>query len=188
MIIWYTAPMHPHQHQPGDLDADLGLSPPPIHLKSAFAMLRVSALLSDELDRELEKATGLGLSEVLVILQIMFSGGRLKMADLADTLVVTRGGVTKIVDRLVSAGYLDRVPSETDRRVVYARVTEDALEMIRTHQPTVEAVTERRLAAMLDETELEQMHEMMHRLSCDNPGWTPPEAVAESTVEATSIR
>ena len=51
--------MHPH-HAPGELDIDADLSPPPVHLKAAFSLLRVSALLSEELDRELEKATGLG--------------------------------------------------------------------------------------------------------------------------------
>jgi DNA-binding MarR family transcriptional regulator len=178
--------MHPH-HYPGDLDARVGLSPPPIHLKSAFSLLRVSALLSHELDRELQNATGLGLSEVLVILQIMFSGGRLKMADLADTLVVTRGGVTKIVDRLVSAGYLDRVPSEEDRRVVYAQVTDEAMKLIRTHQPLVESVTERRMATLLNKIELEQLHELMHRLSCHNPGWEPPEAVADPEAEGSHV-
>jgi DNA-binding MarR family transcriptional regulator len=171
--------MHPH-HAPGELDTDVDLSPPPVHLKAAFSLLRVSALLSEELDRELEKATGLGLSEILVILQIMFSGGRLKMADLADTLVVTRGGVTKIVDRLVSGGYLDRVHSVEDRRVVYAHVTDAATDLIRTHQPMVEAITARRFAVLLDETEVDQLHELMHRLSCENPGWAPPDSVVQS--------
>lgn len=171
--------MHPH-HAPGALDIDVDLVPPSTHLKAAFSLLRVSALLADELDRELERATGQGLSEILVILQIMFSGGRLKMADLADTLVVTRGGVTKIVDRLVSAGYLDRVPSEEDRRVVYAEVTNAANELIRAHQPMVEAVTAKRFAALLDEAELDQLHDLMHRLSCENPGWEPPDSVVES--------
>ena len=171
--------MHPH-HAPGDLDVQVDLVPPSTHLKAAFSLLRVSALLSDELDRELERATGQGLSDILVILQIMFSGGRLKMADLADTLVVTRGGVTKIVDRLVTAGYLDRVPSEDDRRVVYAQVTGAAMELIRTNQPMVEAITARRFAELLDESELDHLHDVMHRLSCENPGWAPPDSVVES--------
>jgi DNA-binding MarR family transcriptional regulator len=174
--------MHaPHHHG----DESNGLGPVPLHVKSAFSLLRVSALLADELDRELEKAAGLGLSEILVILQIMFSGGRLKMTDLADTLVVTRGGVTKIVDRLVDAGFLDRVPSEQDRRVIYAELTDAAHDLVRTHQATVEAVTGRRVAGMLNETELEALHDMMHRLSCDNPGWAPPAAVA--TTQSASV-
>lgn len=156
------------------------LDPPSLHTKAGLSLLRVSALLSEELDRELQASAGLGLNEVLVILQIMFSGGRLKMADLADSLVVTRGGVTKIVDRLVTAGYLDRTPSAEDRRVVYAEVTEEAFRLIKANQPVFEAVTERRLAGILTTKELDQMHDWMHRLSRDNPGWAPPDAVGEA--------
>ncbi len=107
----------------------------------------------------------------------MFAGGQLKMADLADTVVVTRGGVTKIVDRLVAGGFLDRVPSAEDRRVVYARVTDAAAELIKTNRPVFIGVTERRLASLLNPTELDTMHDLMHRLSCENPGWEMPEAM-----------
>jgi DNA-binding MarR family transcriptional regulator len=179
MIVNYTDFMHAN-HAPGHLDVHPeGFEPPPTHTKSAFSMLRVAALLSEELDRELVKAAGIGLNEVLVILQIMFSGGRLRMADLADTLVVTRGGVTKLVDRLVAAGYLDRVQSQDDRRVVFAEVTDAAQQLIHDHQHVVVAVTERRLGGLLSDAEIDQLHEFMHRLSCDNPGWEPPESVAE---------
>ena len=166
-------------------DVDHGLDPPRTATKVAFDMLRVASLLSDEIDGELQEASGWGLSEALVILQIIFAGGRLRMADLADTLVVTRGGATKIVDRLVDAGLLRRVPSQEDRRVVFAEVTPEALDFIRRHQPVFEAVAERRLGGLLDPAELDQMHEFMDRLSCDNPGWEPPAAVEESPVRRT---
>ena len=42
------------------------------------------------------------------------------MGDLAEALVITRGGLTKLVDRLVKAGLLERTFCETDRRVSYA--------------------------------------------------------------------
>jgi DNA-binding MarR family transcriptional regulator len=163
-------------------DIDHGFDPPQTATKVAFGMLRVASLLSDEIDKELQEASGSGLSEALVVLQIIFAGGRLRMADLADTLVVTRGGVTKIVDRLVDAGYLERVPSEDDRRVVFAEVTPAAFEFIKQHQPVFEAVAQRRLGGLLSAEELERMHEFMDRLSCENPGWEPPAAVEESPV------
>lgn len=162
-------------------DIHPGLDPPQTSTKVAFGLLRVASLLSDEIDKELQ-ASGVGLSEALVVLQLIFAGGRLRMADLADTLVVTRGGVTKIVDRLVGAGYLERVPSEEDRRVVFAEVTPAAFEFIRRYQPVFEGVAERRLAGLLGPEELERMHRFMDRLSCENPGWEPPAAVEESPV------
>jgi DNA-binding MarR family transcriptional regulator len=48
---------------------------------------------------------------------------RMKMGDLAEALVITRGGLTKLVDRLVKAGLLERTFCETDRRVSYATLT-----------------------------------------------------------------
>ena len=38
----------------------------------------------------------------------------------------------------------------------------------------------RGLAELLDEAELDHLHDVMHRLSCENPGWTPPDSVVES--------
>src|SRR6476661_104180 len=45
---------------------------------------------------------------------------RMRMGDLAEALVITRGGLTKLVDRLVKAELLERTFCETDRRVSYA--------------------------------------------------------------------
>jgi len=45
---------------------------------------------------------------------------RMRMGDLAEALVITRGGLTKLVDRLVKAGLLERTFCESDRRVSYA--------------------------------------------------------------------
>src|ERR1700750_1309991 len=47
-------------------------------------------------------------------------GERMKMGELAEALVITRGGLTKLVDRLVKAGLIERTFCDTDRRVSYA--------------------------------------------------------------------
>ncbi len=155
-------------------EADLGFEPISEHTSAAFSLLRVSALLTDELDRELQENAGLGLSEMLVLVQLMLVGGRFKMADLADALVVTRGGVTKIIDRLVEAGLVERVPSDSDRRVIYAQITEQAKSKVREHQHRFDEVAHYRLAELLNNSELQKLGAMLDRLSCENPGWEPP--------------
>ena len=159
-------------------EADLGFEPISVHTSAAFSFLRVSSLLSDELDRELQEKAGMGLSEMLVLVQLMLAGGRFKMADLADALVVTRGGVTKIIDRLVDAGLVKRVPSASDRRVIYAEITDDAKAKVRTHQHIFDEIARRRLAELLDQTELISLRDIVDRLSCENPGWEPPDLEA----------
>jgi DNA-binding MarR family transcriptional regulator len=62
---------------------------------------------------------------------------RLKMGDLADALVISRGGLTKLVDRLVKAGLLERAFCATDRRVSYAVLTSSGREVIAEMRPIV---------------------------------------------------
>jgi DNA-binding MarR family transcriptional regulator len=50
---------------------------------------------------------------------------RLPMNSLSMDITMTSGGFTKLADRLEEAGYLRRVPSEDDRRVVYLELTRE---------------------------------------------------------------
>jgi DNA-binding MarR family transcriptional regulator len=59
------------------------------------------------------------------------------MGDLADALVISRGGLTKLVDRLVKAGLIERAFCETDRRVSYAVLTPAGRRMHEEMEPVV---------------------------------------------------
>ena len=59
------------------------------------------------------------------------------MGDLAEALVITRGGLTKLVDRLIKAGLLERTFCETDRRVSYATLMPAGAEMLEEMRPVV---------------------------------------------------
>ena len=59
------------------------------------------------------------------------------MGDLAEALVITRGGLTKLVDRLVKAGLLERTFCETDRRVSYATLTPAGRDLLDEMRPAV---------------------------------------------------
>lgn len=158
---------------------DLPFDPPTLGAKGALSMMRAMALLSDELDREFSRHFKLNFSDVLVLVQIALAGGRLKMADVAETIVVTRGGVTKLVDRLVRLGYLRRVPSDEDRRVIYAELADEGRKLLADAQGLLEDVVQRRLGNLLSTDQLEQLHLIAHTLSCDNEGWGMPEAIGD---------
>ncbi len=74
---------------------------------------------------------------------------RLKMGDLAEALVITRGGLTKLVDRLVKAGLLERTFCETDRRVSYATLTPAGRDLLAEMRPVVIAELELAFSANL---------------------------------------
>lgn len=89
---------------------------------------------------------------------------RMKMGDLAESLVITRGGLTKLVDRLVKAGLMERTFCETDRRVSYATLLPAGSEMLDEMRPVVVAELEAAFSTKLTVTEAEGLRETLERV------------------------
>jgi DNA-binding MarR family transcriptional regulator len=89
---------------------------------------------------------------------------RLKMGDLAEALVITRGGLTKLVDRLVKAGLLERTFCETDRRVSYATLTAAGAELLAEMRPVVVAELRAAFAANLSDAQARDLREALDRV------------------------
>jgi len=60
---------------------------------------------------------------------------RLRMAELAAGLTISRGGLTKLADRLENAGFLRREPADDDGRGLYAVLTADGNTLLRRMWP-----------------------------------------------------
>ena len=85
---------------------------------------RVYASVRIDLDRAIERETGIGLSEVEVLYRLFFAPqGRLRMSDLADRLCMVQSGITRVVDRLVGRGFVVRETQPSNRRTVDAHLT-----------------------------------------------------------------
>ena len=76
------------------------------------------------LAEELDESVGMPLSWFEVLLRISRSGGQMKMADISNQVVITTGGITKLIDRLIEQGYIKRQPCKEDRRIVWACITD----------------------------------------------------------------
>jgi DNA-binding MarR family transcriptional regulator len=90
--------------------------------------------------------------------------GRMRMGELAEMLVITRGGLTKLVDRLVKAGLLERAVCETDRRVSYATLLPAGVDLLAEMRPVVEREIEASFGAKLSDEEAAALTETMERL------------------------
>src|SRR5437763_1710770 len=77
--------------------------------------------------------------------------GRPRMSELAEWLTLSRGGITKLVDRLQEAGYLERVSCAEDRRALQAELTAAGERMLAEMQGVYEAELERHLSALSGE-------------------------------------
>src|SRR5258706_15178569 len=72
------------------------------------ALLRSHATLLRQLERDLEKETGLALADFDVVAQLAIAGGELRMTELADRALISRSGMTRRVARLVEIGLVRR--------------------------------------------------------------------------------
>jgi DNA-binding MarR family transcriptional regulator len=89
---------------------------------------------------------------------------RLKMGELAEALVITRGGLTKLVDRLIKAGLLERTFCETDRRVSYATLLPAGVELLAEMRPIVRDELAIAFSAGLTVDQAEELRTMLERV------------------------
>src|SRR6267378_4445658 len=81
---------------------------------------RLVAVLGAELEQE--RDLPIGWYEVLLQLENA-PDRRLRMGDLAAAVLLSRSGLTRVVDRMVDAGLVRREPCGSDGRVLYASMT-----------------------------------------------------------------
>jgi DNA-binding MarR family transcriptional regulator len=87
-------------------------------------MLRAYAELVRELDAELAREHDMPLSSYEVLLFLNDSEeGRMRMSGLADSVLLSRSGLTRLVDRLERQGLLRRERCESDARGWFAEIT-----------------------------------------------------------------
>jgi DNA-binding MarR family transcriptional regulator len=101
------------------------------------AFLRAHARVVRELEHELQAEQRLALTDYDVLVQLANAPDRrLRMSDLADRLLLSRSGATRLVDRLVAQGLLERVMCDIDRRGQWASLTDAGYERLRQASPT----------------------------------------------------
>ncbi len=107
------------------------------HLAAWRAFLHAHARLTRRLDEELRAAHGLSLAEYDALVQLAAAPGRrLRMSVLADRVLLSRSGITRLVDRLEGDGMVQRTACTTDARGAEAALTRTGLERLRTASPT----------------------------------------------------
>ena len=101
------------------------------------SFLLAHAQVVRELERELQDEQQLALTDYDVLVQLAAAGEhRLRMSELADRLLLSRSGATRLVDRMVAGGLVERASCESDRRGQWASLTDEGLQRLRAASPT----------------------------------------------------
>lgn len=92
------------------------------------------------IERALQAAHGLSVRELSVLdvlsRQHEGDGGRFRMHELAEAVVLSQSATTRLVNRLEGRGLLARYLCPTDRRGIYTHVTEDGRRLLEEARPT----------------------------------------------------
>jgi DNA-binding MarR family transcriptional regulator len=101
-------------------------------LGSWRAFLQAHVRLIRRLDEELQAAHGLSLAEYDALFQLTLSPThRMRMSNLADRVLLSRSGITRLVDRLVADGMVERTVCPTDLRGAEAAITPAGTDRLR---------------------------------------------------------
>jgi len=141
------------------------------------ALLRAHAGLTRDLSTQLTMEHGLTISDFEVLLRLSRAADqRMRRVDLADQVFLSASGVTRLLDGLERQGFVERASCDTDRRVVYAVLTDSGLDRLRTaaesHFGQVDAI----FGARFDSNELAELTGLLDRLGeaetedCSPPG------------------
>jgi DNA-binding MarR family transcriptional regulator len=127
--------------------------------------LRSYATLVRDLDEELTERHGLPLSSYDVLVQLDEApDGRLRMSGLADAVLLSRSGLSRLVTRLESQGLIERAECPNDARGSFAAITDEGRARLDGARATHRAGVRERFLDRLGEREQRQLAKAWSRL------------------------
>jgi deazaflavin-dependent oxidoreductase (nitroreductase family) len=146
-------------------------------------LVQAHGALARELDADLRAAHGLPLSDFEILLGLgAGSCERMRMAALADSVLLSPSGLSRAVERLQARGLVQRVPCTDDRRGAFAVLTAAGVDLAGAANATYAAGIRRRYLDRISQTEREVLAALWRRLappgavSCE----CPPVALGET--------
>jgi DNA-binding MarR family transcriptional regulator len=127
--------------------------------------LRAHAAVTRELSARLEAQHGLTLSDFDVLVQLYHAPERsLRRVDIARAVLLTASGITRLLDGLERAGWVEKRSCDSDARVSYAVLTDTGAEKFEEARKSHHADIEELFGSRFTRAEREQLAELLGRL------------------------
>jgi DNA-binding MarR family transcriptional regulator len=140
-------------------------------LEAWIRFLRAHAALTRELSADLVAEHGLTLNDYEVLLHLARAPERqMRRVDLAESILLTASGITRLLEGLERAGFVERVLCDSDRRVAYAKLTGAGLEKLRQASRTHIAGIEELFVARFTDEERTTLSTLLARLPAAGDG------------------
>jgi DNA-binding MarR family transcriptional regulator len=136
-----------------------------VELEAWRGYLLSHAAISRTLDADLVALHGLTARDYEVLLFLAQEDGRrLAMSALAERTMLTRSGITRLIDGLTKAGLIERVSCPEDLRVSYAQLTDEGYQRLREASRTHIAGVHAAFLDHFSDEEVETLAELLGRL------------------------
>jgi DNA-binding MarR family transcriptional regulator len=127
-------------------------------------LVRAQTRLWNAVDARVRDEHGVPLTQ-LTALRVVDATESCRVRDLVDTLHITVGGASKVVDRLVAAGWAARSVNDSDRRSPLLVCTSSGEALLEASTPTIDAVLHDELVTTLSAEDLLTLHRILGRLA-----------------------
>jgi DNA-binding MarR family transcriptional regulator len=135
-------------------------------IEAFVRLVRASVAVTRELSAQLSADHCLSLNEYEALLHLARAPeSRMRRIDLANGLLLTAGGVTRLLDGLERDGFVAREESPTDRRVTFAVLTKAGRDKLREADKSHTRQIRELLGRRYDEDELKQLAALLDRLA-----------------------
>jgi DNA-binding MarR family transcriptional regulator len=142
----------------------------PLAAQAFVSLIRAHAAATRKLSAQLSADHGLTISDFEVLLRLgRAPDRRMRRVDLAGELLLTASGITRLLDGLERAGFVERGSCSEDRRVVYAVLTDAGLEKLRSAAETHFEQIDDLFGARFELQELDELAALLSRLGGDDP-------------------
>ncbi len=136
----------------------------PLWRRAATHSLHASLLLKALLEERLQQEAGLLLADNEALLNIGHSDEPLRMSEIAHRLILSRGGATKVIDRLEEMDYVVRRPDPDDRRATVLELTPAGRSALDRARRIIDATLEEVWSAYVTDEEAKVLVEVMDRV------------------------
>jgi len=134
-------------------------------LDSWVSFLRAHSAITHQLNADLLVAHGLTLNDYEVLLRLSHAEGEMmRRVDLAESVVLTASGITRLLDGLERTGLVEKAACAGDARVSYAKLTAAGRRRLSEAAPTHLAGIEELFTSRYSAGELDALAELLSRL------------------------
>lgn len=135
-------------------------------------LVQVRSVVAAKIQAELEVTCELSLAEHEVLLRLAHAPeDQLRMFDLSDLLMLSKSGVTRLVDRLEKRGLIARELWDRDRRVIHARLTDEGRAVLERAKPVLARSVDAFFSAHLNDEDVAALRGALKSVLQGNGSW-----------------